>query len=34
MEALLCSILTKKEGCTEVLAGKLVPNGLMTGGAP
>lgn len=33
-EALLCSILMKKGDCTDVLAGKLVPKGLMTGGAP
>ena len=33
-DALLCSILMRKEGCTEVLAGKLVSRGLMTGGAP
>lgn len=33
-DALLCSILMKKGDCTEVLAGKPVPRGLMTGGAP
>lgn len=33
-EALLSSILMKKGDCTELLAGKLVPKGLMTGGAP
>lgn len=33
-EALLCSILSRKEGFTEVPSGKLVPSGLMTGGAP
>lgn len=32
--AALSGTLTWKEGCTEVSSGKLVPSGLMTGGAP